>query len=138
MEDYALHIKIPEFNLMDNPDILEHSKQVLMIRGAEAVFSEIYKAGHPVIVSTHIETWRGDIYGEPVIHLQLHYQLTAVQTHEYHVKIPVFTFVNHEGKLEWKCAFCGTINPIEAKLCGELHHGAAGCGHAREKVRQEM
>jgi phage FluMu protein Com len=50
-------------------------------------------------------------------------------------------FINtntNDSHKEWKCPACGTINSIEATVCGEKHNRAIGCGHPREKTRQEI
>lgn len=31
----------------------------------------------------------------------------------------------------WKCEYCGTVNPESATYCGEMHIHAAGCNHPR-------
>jgi hypothetical protein len=32
---------------------------------------------------------------------------------------------------EWKCDFCGHINPVEARYCGHQDNHAVGCGARR-------
>lgn len=111
-------------------DYLQKTAEVLKHDGAIEIFEKIYSSGTPVVVETHLEGWDDcDHY-----YLDMHYRITAVSTHE--VMIPVFKFVNHEGKIEWKCPACGTINIIEATYCGEKHDHAVGCGRPRDKVRQ--
>jgi hypothetical protein len=133
--DYALQYEIPYYDLEHEvgygggQTLLDHAKEELMFRGAQAVFKEIYKLNHPVVVQIHIETWED--HDRCSVFLKLHYRLMAVQTRN--VVMSVLTFQNHQGKIEWKCPACATINAIEATHCG-----AVGCGRPRDNIRQEM
>lgn len=101
------------------------------------VFDEIFKANHPTVVDTHLETYTD--YASYSLVYRIHFRLMAVRT--MNVTMPTmepFIFTNYVGQVEWKCPFCAVINNIEATFCGELHHNAVGCGHPREKTRQEM
>lgn len=128
--NYQLQICIPD-EVMMNSGYVERAIEELKRRGAEQIFKEIYNLAHPVVVETHIETWRDYSY---TTNYKLHYRLTAVQTR--HIEMPVFEYVNHSGKIEWKCPACSTINPIEATYCGEKHERTTGCNRPREKTRQ--
>ena len=130
---YNLQTQIPYHVLEEDSNYVEHAIESLKRRGAEEVFSEIYNINHPVVVETHIEAW--DDPTGMIRNYKLHYRLTAVQ--QRNVVMPVFTFTNHSGKLEWKCPACSIINDIEATFCGEKHHNAVGCGRPRERTRQE-
>jgi len=135
--NYAQRVSIPDDLLAFKDDAREYVEYVierLKQESAIEIFKEIWRVGGPVVVETHIEEWRDFL--EHMTHYQLHYRLTKVQHRN--VVVPEFTFVNHSGKMEWKCSSCGTINSIEATYCGERHDHAVGCGHPREKVRQEM
>lgn len=35
---------------------------------------------------------------------------------------------------EWKCEFCGGVNPRSAKYCGEKNKHAVGCGATRSFI----
>ena len=39
-----------------------------------------------------------------------------------------------KAKSEWKCDFCGHINPIKARYCGHADKHAIGCGARRSFV----
>ena len=39
-----------------------------------------------------------------------------------------------KSKTEWKCDFCGHINPIKARYCGHKEKHAIGCGARRSFV----
>lgn len=133
-EQYGLEARIP-MEMIERDGYIKHVIDSLKRRGAEEVFKEIYKAAHPTVVETHIEEWRE----WDSMRYRLHYRLTAVQTRNVTVyEMPVFTFQNHEGKIEWKCPACATINIMDATYCGEKHERAVGCGRPREKVRQEL
>ena len=136
---FAIQSSIPDYYLIreDSADYARHVVERMKQQGAIQVFEEIYKAGTPIVVETHLEEWR-DFDGMGMKYA-LHYRLTAVRTHNVvWAEMPVFTFTNHEGSVEWKCPACSTINPIEATYCGEKHDRAVGCGRPRDKVRQEM
>lgn len=136
---YGLEAVIPDELLMrtDASEYVSRRIEMLKREGAIKVFDEIYKANHPTVVETHIEEWR-----DPSMYCnryRLHYRLTAVQMRNVTwMEMPVFTFQNHEGKIEWKCPACAIINIIDATYCGEKHERAVGCGRPREKVRQEL
>lgn len=136
---YALERVVPDFFLLRD-DAQEYIKRVtdnLKRDGAIQVFDTIYNASHPTVVEMHIEEWRDHL--NCYTHYRLHYRLTAVQMRNVTwYEMPVFTFQNHEGKIEWKCPACAIINIIEATYCGEKHERAIGCGRPREKVRQEL
>lgn len=135
--DYALQRSVPIYILERSPEYAEHAIESLKRQGAETVFREIYRLNHPTVVETHIEEWE-DFSTMSRIY-KLHYRLTAVQFRNVTwYEMPAFTFVNHQGKMEWKCRACSTINSIDATYCGELHSRAVGCGSPREKTRQEM
>ena len=132
--NYELQIKIPfEFIMREETGYIESAIQSLKQRGAIEIFDEIYKHNSPIVVETHIETWDENDY--PCKVYKLHYRLTAVQSRN--VEIPVFTYTNHSGKIEWKCPACAMINGIEATFCGEKHYNAVGCGRPRDKTRQQ-
>lgn len=139
---YGLEAVIPDELLMRNDASEYVIRRIEMLKreGAIKVFDEIYKASHPTVVETHIEEWR-DMMSRHT-HYRLHYRLTAVQmrnvTWATMPELSVFTFKNHEGKIEWKCPACAIINIIDATYCGEKHERAVGCGRPREKVRQEL
>lgn len=132
-EKYELQFYIP-YEMFENKEYVEHCVAQLKRRGAETVFNEIYNANHPIVVETHIESWEDNYDILPKMFYKLHYRLTAV--HHRNVEIPVFTFANHLGSLEWKCPACSMINSIEATFCGEKHYNAVGCGRPRDKTRQ--
>lgn len=134
---YRLQTAIPLFRFLDiqSPEeYISWVKEGLRREGAIKVFEEIYKLSHPVVVQTHIEEWRD----HEAMYMKLHYQLTAVQTNRVQMfEMVPMTFVNHSGTPEWKCGYCGTINSMEATYCGEKHDHAVGCGHSRDKARQD-
>lgn len=134
--DYAAQADVSLHTLGYYDGYEKHIVDRMLQDGAIKVFSEIYKANHPIVVETHLEEW--DDYMESVRKYRLHYRLTAVQTRDVVFAVPVFTYENHEGKIEWKCPACSIINSIEATVCGEKHHNAIGCGRPRDKTRQEM
>lgn len=112
---------------------IEYAERELAIN----LFKSIKESPVPVVVQTHMEQWHNSTMPEMVF--RLHYNLTAVRTMNVTMAfMEPLTFQNHSGKIEWKCGFCGVINPIEATVCGEKHDRAIGCGHPREKTRQEM
>jgi len=113
-------------------EYVEYAIENLKRNGAQEVFGKIYDANHPIVVETHIESWDDPFY--QTRYFQLHYRLTVVSYR--HIEVPVFTFTNHSGVVEWKCPACGMINNIEASFCGEKHDNACGCGRPREKTRQ--
>lgn len=39
-----------------------------------------------------------------------------------------------KSAVEWKCEWCGNINPREARHCGEKNKHAVGCGAARSFI----
>lgn len=68
-----------------------------------------------------------------VFTLKLVIEIFVVPTREYN--IPVFTYdFDTCLPIEWKCGYCGMINPMEATYCGEIHKHAVGCGHPRAKI----
>ena len=130
----GLQIEIPyHVFVSEGEDYIKRHIEVLKQRGAEKVFEEIYNINHPVVVETHIETW--DDPSRDARIYKLHYRLTVVATRN--IVMPVFTYANHEGKIEWKCPACSMINSIEATFCGEKHYNAVGCGRPRDKTRQD-
>lgn len=137
--DYAAEVTIPLELLVRDGYYEGYAKQAVEIMlqdGAIKVFSEIYQSKYPVVVETHMEEW--DDHNGNTRKYRLHYRLTAVRTRDVVFAVPVFTYQNHEGKVEWKCPACSIINSIEATVCGEKHYNAIGCGRPRDKTRQEM
>lgn len=132
-ESYASQVSIPDYVILERPDYAEFAVERMKQEGAVKIFNEIYKAGGPIVVETHLETWKDDLY---TTKYALHYRLTRVQTRNVvWAEIPVFTFTNHLGNVEWKCPACGMVNSIEATYCGERHEHAVGCGRPRDKAR---
>src|SRR5690349_6243360 len=97
-------------------DYAQHAIEHMKRQTAIEVFNEIYKAGHAVVVETHLEEWED--FTSYTKRYTLHCRLTAVQHR--HFVIPVFEFENHEGRKEWKCPACGIVNTDVASYCGEL------------------
>lgn len=131
---YASMVSIPEYVLVEFPERAKYMVERMKQEGAIKIFDEIYKQKTPVVVETHLEECHTVIGGMKYI---LHYRLTVVQTRDVAIPVlPVFTFTNHEGQVEWKCPACSIINKIEATHCGELHERAIGCGRPRDEVRK--
>lgn len=135
-ELYAAQASIPDFIVVERPEYAEHVVERMKQEGAIKVFDEIYKHGTPVVVETHLEEWRD--FNSMSTKYALHYRLTAVRTRDVVMmpELPVFTFTNHMGRVEWKCPACSIINSIEATYCGEKHERAIGCGRPRDEVRK--
>lgn len=129
-EHYVAQVSI-DYRMIDDADYTAYALEHMKRDGAIKVFDEIYKAGRPVVVETHLESWDDPQW--MIRKYVLHYRLTAVQTRNF--VIPSFEFVNHEGIREWKCVACGMINKIDASFCGEKHKTAAGCGRPRDFAR---
>ena len=126
-------ISIP-YHAIENygKEYVERAIEKLKQDAAIEVFKAIYNEKHPVVVETHIESWNDP--SRLALVYKLHYRLTVVQNR--YVQIPVLTFTNHYGKIEWKCPACTMINSIEATFCGEKHETAAGCGRPRDNTRE--
>lgn len=132
-ESYAAQVTIPNYVIMERPEYVERMVEEMKRRGSWEVFQKIYGAGTPIVVETHLEEWREF----DSMRYTLHYRLTAVRTRNViWAEMPVFTFTNHKGQVEWKCPACAIINPIEATYCGEKHEHAIGCGRPRDEVRK--
>jgi hypothetical protein len=132
-EHYASQVAISREIIEERPDYVEYMLKRVRDEGAIKVFDEIYKAGAPVVVETHLESW--DDPATWTKKYALHYRLTAVRTRNF--VMPTFEFINHEGIREWKCAACGMVNIIDASFCGEKHKNAAGCGRPRDFARSQ-
>lgn len=52
------------------------------------------------------------------------------------VVIPEFRYVDNRP-VEWRCSGCATINPIEARYCGQVGQWTHGCGRPRAFLVQE-
>ncbi len=140
INSYCIERKIPWYRIADVEDA-----SALMRRACEEikhlfgldVSTKILESTTPLVVDAHIEQWNDP--SSMFLVFRLHYRLTTVMGMDvvYTPEVPL-TFMNHSGKIEWKCPACGIINPIEATLCGEVHRNAVGCGRPREKTRQEM
>ncbi len=134
---YAARLEIPEHTLRDmdsSSSYVAHAMEHMKRNGAIEIFDKIYGYGKPVVVETHLESWR-DPARYAVVYT-LHYRLTVVQMHNVTMyQMPVFTFENHLGHIEWKCPACGMINPIEHRYCGENFAHPAGCGRPRDEAR---
>lgn len=129
---YAAQVAFSDYVLMERPEYVEFAIERMKQEGAIKVFAQIYEHGHPVVVETHLEEWHD--LGEMKTKYTLHYRLTAVTKRDVVIEVPVFTFTNHEGQVEWKCPACSIINKIEATYCGEMHQRAVGCGRPRDEV----
>jgi hypothetical protein len=125
---YASRIIIDARMAADDSRYAEYAVESAKREGAYKVFSEIYKANHPVVVETHLEKFESGWQTE----YTLHYRLTAVQSRK--VIIPVFEFETRDHVKMWKCFYCGMVNVNNATYCGEMHKSAVGCGHSREDI----
>lgn len=132
-QSYAAQVNIPYHAIIEQPEFVERMVERMKREGSWEIFQKIYGAGTPVVVETHLEEWKE----LDSVRYTLHYRLTAVRTRDVVLaEMPVFTFTNHEGQVEWKCPACSIINKIEATYCGELHEHAVGCGRPRDEVRK--
>lgn len=135
-EHYAIQSVISDMLLTDlhGNEYPRYAIEQMKRKLGAQMFEEIFEHGGPVVVETHLESWREPFIGQ--VKYVLHCRLTAVSTRN--VVLPVFTFKNHSGVIEWKCPACGTINALAASYCGEKHQHAVGCGRPRDRLAQDI
>ena len=139
MNSYFVQFSIPRYQIVqaDHKEYVNRRVEYLKQDAAIEIFKKIESFGCPVVLDSHLETWES--YEMDAIVYRLHYRLEKVRTMNVTMAVmEPLTFTNHAGVVEWKCPACGTINSIEATVCGEKHDRAIGCGRPREKTRQEM
>lgn len=109
----------------------------LMKTGALGMWAEIYKIGKPVVIDWHLEVWE-DPVGFQSTKFRLHYRLIVCEFRKMYLpELPPLEFMSYQGKLNWKCPYCGMVNIDEASYCGEKHEHAVGCGVPKGGLAKE-